>query len=1581
MITIDDLIALGYVDLVDFLNADLEKDSCALPKNHLHKLRDGSLVTTSFLVIYLGKSITHFKQAISCSLSRDYLLRDYNLSYDVAFIEAARLGRKDIIQYMKELGNVLPVDVLLSALQQSIKNEHPEITQYLIEHYCGNKYSTFFKVEPPSQEMAFLINNELSSSYGLDRINVIKALWIACKLKFFEHLDLLMAIDFDKSNSNKIKTLLLLDYMLLPEERAAILQKWIGLIISSSKTDKMELLQCALRYAMKHHDLIGVERTKAELRITTAELFLTAVNAGFVTLFNSLLQDPAIKNNTVLLKQALTQSILNAQPEIVRQLLDIKQRGLGVVQPKMDDIQTLIAGHLLIDGDYTESLVDTLESLLPSSMTVLSRLSKDDVLKFKAIFIGTIVHNHFKLFKQILPFIERTIMPYSSSSLIDLLEKAVIRAATENRPEMLALLLKKQTVDRKIGYIKDAFIIATEKGNLAIIDQLLALYPIKFVQILSLANRLYNYTTDDSCFSDVLQTAVKNSYFEIANRLIQNIFENNKKEYSVCIKKLSDILEYTYSKFPLNPVSRFLLSIPEIFLRATTIGSRLAGSKFIELFINEKMAEFSQRSRENALNETEAKLCVCILQDLYTQQHCVQHGEAIRSLIRLPIIRTFLPEGHSHFSEEIFSKIDVQQDINTNDSNEIIYRLFFSSREKANAQLLLKEWVDYLITANPLRIDLLNIALNQAIKRSCSEILNIILNALAPLSASHLSDINWKENLCEAVRVGLMPIIESLLLMPALKNNTEACNAALLEASSCVRLPIVERLLQMRRMKIFRVVQPHVSANKAISSIINNAKNCDYSDEEFSIIEQLLKSASVKKQLDEKQLMSLFVGIIDRNHFDLFKQLIPFLETAYYSKGYGLQKLLSKTIERSDNLDMVNYILGRREFSIIPFIPAVFSKKEAFELAADRGYLAIVERLLQYSSIYRDETTLKNAIVKAAKKGHIAIVTRLHRQLELVCSYRVREVFKDALCSALGSFSQQALNDTIRFLLNYLDVFDYAAIHHHEHGEQIKSFIQEKLIAFSQRAENDALSDKEALTYHSYLVYIERNYQTLGNYYESQLHILAQLQQNPQIARLQAERQISIAANATSFQNDLRRIANDSESAMRALPADDQKRLKRVTERYLPSINEKGGINVAFEKMMQQFKTRYLNSPAFFQNSQGENITLPCEWEAFEALSLSKNNRKAALKAYYAHPLHTAIRYLSDKNPWMNPNAHYVINSNTDSRYKRADLGNAGFSYKPMIVVLWSMMSDINVSLIDDYTLDTRIDFFIGKLAEAGRTHNWDKTREKKDNKGKKIIKNGAVVREQFDNGEGDQPSCYSGARGYIFDAAKQGQALFRLLEIEHIKAELRDFAHAHFQSVITDETREALQSAWNSYIENPEITDTLSAFNIPAEKQQAFETELSEKYGEDFTAKFKDYSRERFVENKGCHAVTFGACLTELLPPPPDPDTGFKEIFDTLRQHKYKLCGRGVKRKQGIEAYTFSDGAARIYDCIKPLFDPSNTEGIDDQKRQKVKEDIQTILTEKTSNKFLFFNQTPLRSKTTQQLYETIQTNLVQRH
>jgi hypothetical protein len=460
----------------------------------------------------------------------------------------------------------------------------------------------------------------------------------------------------------------------------------------------------------------------------------------------------------------------------------------------------------------------------------------------------------------------------------------------------------------------------------------------------------------------------------------------------------------------------------------------------------------------------------------------------------------------------------------------------------------------------------------------------------------------------------------------------------------------------------------------------------------------------------------------------------------------------------------------------------------------------------------------------------------------------------DRYSTSYEAFRVAAINGhtpVVNRLLLFFSVFAYAESHNQEYGAHyIYPLVRAKLSTLQEGRASLERDNPQAVF-------------DINNPEEAKLCFYKKEQIYFQIPKYQAGAELLLtvpAVHALAQQNDFYQrealgvldftaLARDRESSMTALTSGEQKRLEAAIKTYKPVVNGRG-IDSLMTELRSVLMARYQANPAKVNTGDGRVIDLPASWDEWRRLreQFSPDTQELALKAYAQHKDHTAWRYLEKPNLWMAADAPYV---------NRNDAG--GWStfedYQPLIALFYLGASDGNAVPCDGHTFDTRLEHFIDELAHIGRAHNWDRTR---------ISGQGT---EEYDDLEGDKPSCYSGVKRRLFQSVL-GHPLFKLLTLDDVKQELREFVREHFQQCIQTNPGEAIEwkKTWGRVCEadgDPEVDGALSALNIPESKQAAFIKRLGDKYPAQFNEdlSFKTYIQDRFklTEHISTHAAGFG--------------------------------------------------------------------------------------------------------------------------
>ena len=345
---------------------------------------------------------------------------------------------------------------------------------------------------------------------------------------------------------------------------------------------------------------------------------------------------------------------------------------------------------------------------------------------------------------------------------------------------------------------------------------------------------------------------------------------------------------------------------------------------------------------------------------------------------------------------------------------------------------------------------------------------------------------------------------------------------------------------------------------------------------------------------------------------------------------------------------------------------------------------------------------------------------------------------------------------------------------------------------------------------------------------------------------------ISIIEEQVSGEEEPLVTSCNPESAMRNLSSSENFILKDVISHYEHLIPE-AGPEAIINDLRTMLAKKYEENP----EQLDDNLTLPLSWHDFT--QLPEDVREQAMPYYYKNPYHTAYRYLLKPNPWLSEQALYA--------HFEESGGYSSFEDFIFITALFYLAAiDENMPPIDNHTLESRIDGFICDLALINRAHNWDKTR----------INSITGLEEEYDDLEGDKPSCNSGVMLRLLQSVR-GHGLFKFVTLNVIKSELISFVRQHFIANITEQNFQTILEAIRATVDSATASAALSVLNISPDKQQAFIQSMATKYQEKFTNNHSlpHYISKRFATPLGSHAMEFYQ------------ETGLENILLQKLQHK----------------------------------------------------------------------------------------------
>lgn len=592
------------------------------------------------------------------------------------------------------------------------------------------------------------------------------------------------------------------------------------------------------------------------------------------------------------------------------------------------------------------------------------------------------------------------------------------------------------------------------------------------------------------------------------------------------------------------------------------------------------------------------------------------------------------------------------------------------------------------------------------------------------------------------------------------------------------------------------------------------------------------------------------------------KDYSPFCVAAYY----GNVPVLKYLVKHSP--DTVSEMLQAKDYSA--FRSAIYNE----HLAVLQYFSEIAPEMMPFLI----ESNEFEAFRQAAMNGSLPIMKFLIQQLPPLEVERMMTMFTFApfrlACSS-------KFDEIVNFLLNYSNVFAYAESYRDSAAENyVKKFIDSELESLRK---SKGVIPASPITQEKakHLFYMARALISRSAPLENLLLIL----EIPEVRELahqevtpgQPNELLRVAQRSNNleafeyllsipavreeaeandfYQNEiengvnLRVIAQNKESSLRTLNDNEEKCLEDLKKHYL------GENSLDSDKVIEELRNflinRYEQYPAsitiIHDNGTNEKLFLPHDWKKFQSLNLSKEKRKEALEAYYSNKNHTAWRYLSKPNFWINPQAIYI---------KENEVGKWSYfePYKELISILFLAAKDENIEGIDGYDIESRINQFIDELCHIGRAHNWDESRSILNKSGKTIV-------EEFDDKKGDNPSCFSGTKSRLFQSL-QGHYLLKKLTLNVIKEELREFVWNHFQNVISDENKENLASIWKKVLEanllSKKEENILKCLNISKSQQDTWFERLKNKYGEQASC-YRIYLHQQFnLNNEESHFIHF---------------------------------------------------------------------------------------------------------------------------
>ncbi|STX61211.1 sel1 repeat family protein [Legionella moravica] len=645
--------------------------------------------------------------------------------------------------------------------------------------------------------------------------------------------------------------------------------------------------------------------------------------------------------------------------------------------------------------------------------------------------------------------------------------------------------------------------------------------------------------------------------------------------------------------------------------------------------------------------------------------------------------------------------------------------------------------------------------------------------------------------------------------------------------------------------------------------------------------------------LDEMKWM------LQKNNYRLFKEIASNGHTETLQHLFALMPsdFMAAALQSND-YEAYRKALDKWRVDVLPYLESYMPPEQICAAIVSNNYRLYVlamrhpdvgpyveRRLKQLGSPQIPDRVIADICIDAAAVGNTSILRHLERSmtpeflntvLRCLCGIDDFQVVFNT-----ESFSEFRLTrcakkhpDTLWHLLHYPTFIDWALLHQAECGDVLPVFLYERCevwraearaftesnpdsvftldeanTAFALRAaigftRHNNPSSQQLLHFLLHLPSVRAQAHTvLLNEENALLRAAIRHQNQGAIQLLMAIPQVHDLAQAHNYYADdvtgdvdIRTIVEDRESSLRALSPLEQLRFSRLKEHYAHTAFL--STDHLMEELRDYLRKRYEAKPARI-TLHGKDLVLPLTWEAFQQLGLSGEARASALRAYYVHDVHTALRWILKPNPWMAVNASFAEGK------PETGLGYAPFEgYSKEIVLLWAAATDEKAEPTQGHTLKGRIKHFIAMLALINRAHNWDKIRPAKRLDGREVM-------EYYDDLEGDKPSCFSGCPRRLFHSII-GHPLLRALGTELLDEELREFARGHFASRITPDNLKQLGDIKQVLVDmvalNEQQSETLRGLDISEQEFNAFIEKLSEKYKMEWKPVHVAYLKERIA-------------------------------------------------------------------------------------------------------------------------------------
>ncbi len=575
-------------------------------------------------------------------------------------------------------------------------------------------------------------------------------------------------------------------------------------------------------------------------------------------------------------------------------------------------------------------------------------------------------------------------------------------------------------------------------------------------------------------------------------------------------------------------------------------------------------------------------------------------------------------------------------------------------------------------------------------------------------------------------------------------------------------------------------------------------------------IVKLLLSQEMWPATQDRIKQQLFHYACQNGHAEIVKLLLSQYGVAINKANYGVTPFFQAC--KQGHLDIVNLLLSQEGIAI--------NQADVFEyrvtplcIAYDKGHTDVVARLLVCADIVIDARSYDYLEAHQQEYGqHIDVETerylaQLTATIEVFRNENPNGIFDFPLDEAGNLDIEQSLKGyyVLRHLIRCSEANEWSQLANHV---DIQESIEQLLTIPSIKEWVIINATYCFIPHNATYCFMPHKSNRVGKSFTSQTNELLRLAQSVGheaiVTRLLDISAIREAAEENNYYEgeaayDLREVAQNQESSMRSLAPQEKESMAQIEAAYRETIKNQGGAPKVITSLKETLKERYLaDEDSRTVTLNGESYLLPFEWSElqtfFKEHRVTPEQQPAILAIYYKNQNHTAYRYLSKPNCWMSDKASYVYIS--DDRQERWSTFE---EHQTLIAYLWIAANDENqLPREANATVANRVDLFIRQVALLNRGHNWDKHRVMMDESGNSILDDfQSPIEEEYDDLEGDKPSCYSGVKTRLFQSLLY-HSLYEILD----KAVARQFInyaiHEYYASVLNDDSLEDLQGLQN---------------------------------------------------------------------------------------------------------------------------------------------------------------------------------------